>query len=460
MAAGINTQTEHDDRIVEATLPELFGGPTHTTLHNGKAVPVVQLNAAATTPPFRASVDAVLDFFRTYGALHRRSGPRARRTCEAIDRSIHVIREFVGCPKSHHTIFTQNTSAAINLFARLQRFRHDDIVITSETEHTSNYLPWKYNSGAQVVELPCLSDGAIDFADLKAKLGQFGKRVKLIAVSGASNLTGHVADLSRLAELAGTYGAQLFIDAAQLAPHRSIHMEESGVDALAFSAHKLYAPFGLGVLFVPGSLLTDAPADPGGGSVDMISDRGILWSSVEERHQTGTWNATGIVALAAACETIRETGWQAIRSHERQLTAYTASRLEKVPGLTVHVPLRLYTTEDRIGTFPFTLEGYHHALLAAVLEHEFGIEVRSGTICNHRLVRRWFNVSDEQQDVIEARIKRGDRLASYGIVRASLGVYNQHKDIDCLVEALTEISREGHDYQYREVPRNETFKPV
>ena len=455
----MNVSIKRDDTSTTRSLPQLFGGPSFTELRNGETVRVVQLNAAATTPPFQASVDALLDFLKTYGALHRGSGPRASCTCEIVDESIHLIREFVGCPESHHPIFTQNTSAAINLFARLQRFCDDDIVLTSENEHTSNYLPWKVNTDARLVEVRSRSGCGIDLDDLESKLGKFGTRVKLIAVSGASNLTGHVANARRLGELAQSFGVQLFIDAAQLAPHRPINMKESRIDALVFSAHKLYAPFGLGVLFVPCSLLMDDPVDPGGGSVDMISDRGMLWSPVDERHQTGTWNASGIVALAAACETIRQATWPLIQEHERQLTTYAANQLATVSGLTLHVPAESYTHDDRIGAFPFTLDGYHHALLAAVLEHEFGIEVRSGTICNHRLVRHWLNVPDDQQGEIEARIKRGDRLASYGIVRASLGVYNEQEDIDRLVAALTQLSHTGHGRRYRAVPKQGIFEP-
>jgi selenocysteine lyase/cysteine desulfurase len=251
----------------------------------------------------------------------------------------------------------------------------------------------------------------------------------------------------------------LFVDAAQLAPHRPIDLS-IGITALAFSAHKLYAPFGLGVLVLPKSLLDCVPSDPGGGSIDMISDHGIIWATPEFRHQTGTWNATGIVALGASCDVVRETGWRTILRHEEQLVEYMASALSNLPAVAMRVRQPKYRLDGRIGTFPFTLTGYHHALLSAVLEHEHGIEVRSGTICNHRLVRRWFEIDDSQQQSIEKQIAAGNRLASYGIVRASLGIHNTHKDADALATALHEISETGPRLHYRPVASEELYEPI
>jgi selenocysteine lyase/cysteine desulfurase len=126
----------------------------------------------------------------------------------------------------------------------------------------------------------------------------------------------------------------------------------------------------------------------------------------------------------------------------------------------MYVRPHLYAHERRIGTFPFNLPGIHHSLLAAILEYEHGIEVRSGTICNHRLVRRWFDISADDQATIEGKIRAGDRLASYGIVRVSLGIHNTKEDIDCLVEALSRIAVEGYRLRYRPLPSQETYEPI
>lgn len=444
-----------------AALPAVYGRGARTRLHDGREVPVVRLNNAATTPPFVSTVDTVSDFLSSYGALHRGAGPHARRTCELAEDAVDVIRRFIGAGPDTGLLFTTNTSAAVNLLARLLRLDERRVVITSEVEHTSNYLPWRYNTAATVRELRADDTGALDHTDVETLVaGVEPGRLGLLAVTGASNLTGYVPELPKLAEVAHAAGAPLFVDAAQLAPHRRIDMAAWGIDALALSAHKLYAPFGLGVLALPKTLLHSVPVDPGGGSVDMITDRDLVWAPALERHQAGTWNVTGIVACAASCRAIENAGWPAILAHERVVVDHMATGLAGVGGVRLFVPPERYRTEQRIGTFPFAVDGMHHAEVAAALEHEYGIEVRAGTICNHRLVRRWFGVSEEQQCAIDRSIESGDRLASYGIVRASVGVHNTIEDIDALVTALGELASGGPRLPYRPVPRHETFEPV
>ncbi|WP_051341422.1 aminotransferase class V-fold PLP-dependent enzyme [Pseudonocardia spinosispora] len=443
------------------TLPRVFGTDSRTTLADGRDVRVVQLNNAATTPPFERTLRETEQFLGAYGALHRGAGPRARATVEAVEQALGRIQRFIGQPADNGLLFCANTSAAINQLARLLPLSTEDVVLTSEIEHTSNNLPWRYNTQARVVDVRADDSGALDLEHLDELLAAHAGRVRLLAVTGASNLTGFCPDLRGLADRVHAAGALLFVDAAQLAPHRRIDMAESGVDALAFSAHKVYAPFGLGVLSVPRHVLDRAPADPGGGSIDMITDSGsVLWSPSAERHQTGTWNATGIVALGASCAELLDAGWDVVEGHERALVRYAAAELATVSGIRMTVPAERYLTDDRIGTFPFLVPGQHHAKVAAVLEHEHGIEVRAGTICNHRLVRRWLAVPDDEQARIEAEIEAGDRLASYGIVRASLACHSSVDDVDRLVEALRSITTEGPRLEYRAVPEHETYEPA
>ncbi|MFZ5365392.1 MAG: aminotransferase class V-fold PLP-dependent enzyme [Patescibacteria group bacterium] len=442
------------------TLPKVIGTNDSITLTTGKKTRVVLLNNAATTPPFEKTLKEVNHFLQTYGALHRGAGPHANITFLKVQDALSSIRKFLNLPESHALLFTQNTSAAINLFARMLRLKKSDVVITSSIEHTSNNLAWHYNTEAQVVEVHAFEDGSIDYGDLEKKAAKHGKNLKLITMTGASNQTGYIPDIQKLSKIAHKHKALLFIDAAQLAPHRKMDMKQDGVDALAFSAHKVYAPFGIGVLALPKSLLDTIPADPGGGSIDMISEKDILWAPPQERHQTGTWNVTGIVACASSCKVLMDASWKAVEKHERELVEYMAERLPKVPNITMYVPSEKYLTENRIGTFPFNISGIHHAQLASILEHEYGIETRAGTICNHRLVRRWHKISDAEQKKIEKQIANGNRLASYGIVRASFAIHNTKKDIDLLLSALTEIAKNGPKLKYKAVPHEEIFIPI
>ncbi len=438
-------------------LPKVVGTDDYIKLKNGKKARVILLNNAATTPPFDATLKAVNEFLQTYGALHRGAGPHANRTHQKVEEAINVLRKFLGVTDNHALLFVSNTSAAINLFIRLLRLKKDDVIITSIIEYTSNNLPWKYNTDATCHYVNAFDDGSLDYEDLEEKVVENAKQLKLIAITGASNLTGYIPDVERISKLAHKYNALLFIDAAQLAPHRPINMEKQGIDALAFSAHKVYAPFGLGILALPKHILETDPVDPGGGSIDMISETDIVLAPPIVRHQTGTWNVTGIVATAESCKTIMEVGWGKIIEHEQELVHYAAKQLQTMPDITLYVPAEKYLTEDRIGTFTFNLKGYHHALLSAILENEYGIETRAGTICNHKLVRRWSHIDDMEQKEIEQKIAGGDRLASYGIVRASLAIHNTKEDIDALVSALKSIITNKHVLKYKSVPSEEVY---
>ena len=404
---------------------------------------VVMLNNAATTPPFEKTLKKVNTYLKTYGALHRGAGPYANATYECASKAQDHIRKFVNAPETHGLVFTQNTSVAINTFIRLLDLKQEDVVLTSSIEHTSNNLPYVYNSKAKVQYIETFEDGSLDYNDLEHKVLSNKGRLKLIAITGASNLTGYIPDMKRIAEIAHENGAILFVDAAQLAPHRQIDIQKEKIDALAFSAHKVYAPFGLGVLVLPIKILSRDPVDPGGGSIDMISENNIVWASPKHRHQTGTWNVTGIVATGESCKILMDAGWKNIVKHESELIKYAVEKLKKVPNLITYIDLDKYEKQKRIGTFVFNLPGYHQSLLSSILDQEFNIETRAGTICNHKLVRRWFKVGDVEQTKIDKEIEGGNKLASYGIVRASLGIQNTEKDIDKLLKALIKIEKYG-----------------
>ena len=439
--------------------PIIVGENGFTRLIDGGERRITCFNNAATTPPFAETLSAVNKFLATYGALHRGAGPRARATVEAVEAAIATIREFIGATASHHLLFTDNTSSGLNLLARMLRLEERDVVIISDIEHTSNNLPWRYNTKAKIVEAPADDSGRLILGNLRALAQQHQGKLKVIAVTGASNLSGAVSPLSEIAAISAQAGALLVVDGAQLAPHRPISLSASGIDVLAFSAHKLYAPFGLGVLALPRQLLDQAPVNPAGGSIDMFSSRGAIWSPAEERHQSGTWNAVGIIALAESMRLLKRYGWGMIQEHEKNITQMLLQGLKGIKGCELYIHPRIFESENRIGTLPFNINGLHHSLLASALEHEFAIEVRAGTICNHRLVARWLGVSEQEQRRVEEEIKKGNRLATYGVVRASVGLQNTAADVEALVGALEQISSKGLKLHYNEGKSGESFEP-
>ena len=231
-------------------------------------------------------------------------------------------------------------------------------------------------------------------------------RIDLVAVTGASNVTAEVWPVAELAELAHDHGAQLFVDAAQLAPHRRIAMADAGIDFLALSGHKLYAPFGTRRADrQPAPAGDAAPLLHGGGAIELVTPDSVIWADAPERHEAGSPSVVGAVALAAACRALLDFGMDAVTSHERALSAHLWHGLAHVPGLR---RLTLWPDDaDRVGVATFTLAGYRHPLLAAILSAEHAIGVRHGCFCAHLLMTRLLGVPDAEVNRLAAELRAG-----------------------------------------------------
>ena len=247
----------------------------------------------------------------------------------------------------------------------------------------------------------------------------------LLVVSGASNVTGVVPPIHDLAERVHAAGGRIVVDAAQLAPHRPIdmrsHRDPGHLDFVALSAHKLYAPFGSGALIGSRAGFAGAPDHSGGGTVDAVTLAGVHWTGLPHREEAGTPNLLGAVAFAAAVSRLDELGWDRIVAHERTLLRQTLDGLAAIPGVRVHGPRDADAT---IGVVPFTVEGVDHGLVAAVLGYEHGIAVRSGCFCAHPYVAHLLGLDAAAAERWATRVGAGDRHDAPGMVRASLGFYN------------------------------------
>jgi selenocysteine lyase/cysteine desulfurase len=270
-------------------------------------------------------------------------------------------------------------------------------------------------------------------------------RVRLVAVTGGSNVTGHLPDIHGLAEKAHAAGAQILVDAAQLAPHRAIDMrpldDPRHLDYVALSAHKLYAPFGTGALI--GRRDTFAQGEPehrGGGTIDFVSTDSVTWAAGPDRDEAGSPNVVGAVALAAALRVLQDIGLAAIAAHEAELTAYALRRLARVRGLRIYGDARPEHAAGRLGVIPFNLVTRSHFLVAAVLSAEHAIGVRNGCFCAHPYLMHLLGITPTAARAIREQMALGDRRAMPGMVRASFGLFNTTDDVDRLVEALQRIA--------------------
>jgi cysteine desulfurase / selenocysteine lyase len=424
-------------------VPLLFGGTRR----------YVSLDNAASTPTFECILERVDEFLRFYANVHRGEGFRSRLSSWAYDEARKVVAEFVKAdPEKDAVIFTKNTTESLNKLSRLFRFRPDGVCLTSIMEHHSNELPWR--RVARVEHVAVHDDGSLDLEDYDRKLAQFAGRLDLVALTAASNVSGWVNPIGLLARKAHEAGARFVLDAAQLAAHRPLDMKPHGhpehVDFLAFSAHKMYAPYGVGALVGDREeLLKSGPESVGGGTVDIVTLEDAYFRDLPDREEAGTPDIVGVVALGAAIRLLQAVGWDAITEHENRLTRYALEKLRAVPGLRIYGSSDPADVERRLGVIAFNVEGHNHSLVAAILSHEAGIGVRGGCFCAHPYMLRLLAVSEVDAEKVRAEIIARDRSNIPGAVRASFGVYNDESDADALVVALQLVAGRGYRGRYR-----------
>ena len=412
-------------------------------LLDGSLTSYVNLDNAASTPPMQDVLKAVEAFMPYYSSVHRGTGFKSRLSTLAYDRAHQVIAEFVGAnPETQAVIFGKNTTEAINKLAYRLQLPPDAVVVTTQMEHHSDDLPWRPK--AKTIHVGVTPEGRLDEEDFDRTLKANKGKVALVAVTGASNVTGFVQPIHRLARKAHEAGAPILVDAAQLAPHRAIDMRPDGdpdhIDFLAISAHKMYAPFGTGALIGPKELFLRTPPEyQGGGTIDVVTLDDVVWAGLPDREEAGSPNVVGAVAMAAAVHTLMNIGMDRIAAHEEALIAYALEGLQDIPGVTVYGQKDPEKASEKVGVIPFNLEGRSHFLVASILGFEGGIGVRSGCFCAHPYVVRLLGLPSDQTAEWRRQIIAGDKREMPGMVRASFGCYNNTEDVDRLLEMLRRI---------------------
>jgi cysteine desulfurase/selenocysteine lyase len=452
-------------RTKQINYRELFVGlATPVPMLDGTLQKYINLDNSASTPAFNHVTGAVSQFLNYYSSVHRGTGFKSQLSTYVYEQSRHTVLRFLHAdPREHVCIFGKNTTEAINKLARRFHFTPTrDVVLVSFMEHHSNDLPWR--PVAKVVHVAITPEGRLDEEDFDRQLARYGERVALVSITGASNVTGFLNPIHRLAEKAHAVGAQAAIDCAQLAPHRSIDMrplsDPSHLDYVSISAHKMYAPFGTGALV--GRRDTFAQGDPdlrGGGEVEIVTPDRVEWSAPPDRDEAGSPNTVGAVALAAAIDQLEEIGMDQVADHEIELTEYALSRLAGVDGIQIYGETSPRKAAERLGVIPINLKGMSHYLVAGVLGYEFGIGVRNGCFCAHPYLLRLMDVPTDEVDLVRSDILNGDRRDVPGMVRISFGLYNTLEEVDACVEALERISAGKFNGTYHQDMESGQFLP-
>jgi selenocysteine lyase/cysteine desulfurase len=417
--------------------------PVHL-VGDGLAVPCVDgsqrryvnLDFAASTSAMTTVADAVTAFMPSYASVHRGAGFRSRQSTTAYEAARQRAQAFCGGERTGDVaVLCRNTTEALNQLAYRLRLDPGDVVLTTVVEHHANLLPWARVARRRYVE--CGVDGTFDVDDVIAGLDA-SPTPRILAVTGASNVTGWLPPLEAIVAAAHDRGVPVVLDAAQLAPHRPL---PATVDYVAFSGHKMYAPYGTGVLVGPRATFADGdPFLAGGGAVDLVDLDEVVWTEPPEREEAGSPNVVGAVALDAAMATIDDVGWDTIAAHESALARRLRVGLDAIDGVRLLGP---DLDTETLAIAAFVVDGVPHALVAARLSAEWGIGVRHGCFCAHPYITRLLDLSDHDIEAYRRRVLDGDHSALPGAVRASCGISSSAADVDALLAAVAQVSNDA-----------------
>lgn len=376
--------------------------------------PLIYFDNAATTQKPKSVIDALSHYYASDNAnIHRGIHALAERATTAFELTRTKIKEFINAPSSDQIILTAGTTGSINLVAQTfgrANFSKGDKILISNLEHHSNIVPWQMiaeEKGAVIEVIPVDERGVLD---LEAYRNLLDASVKLVAVNHVSNAIGTINPIAEMIQLAHVHGAKVMIDGAQSIAHLDIDVQALDIDFFAFSAHKLFGPTGVGVLYGKRELLESMPPYQGGGEmIKEVSFDGTTYNELPYKFEAGTPNIADVIAFSAAIDYVNALSKEALFTQELALLAYATEQLSTIPGLRI-----IGTAPEKIAVISFVMDGIHPQDLGVLLD-KFGIAIRTGHHCVQPLMKRF---------------------GLPGTCRASFAFYNTFEEIDLFVKAL------------------------
>lgn len=376
---------------------------------------LVYLDSAATTQKPYQVIRRIEDFYRWSNAnIHRGAYLLSEEATALYEDAKRRVSSFIGARSFREIVFTRNTTEAINLVAYSwgrKNIGPGDTIVISEMEHHSNIVPWQMLSkekGSRLVYIPINKEGMLDMKGLEKVLKE---GVKLVSITHVSNVLGTVNPVKEICRIAKSSGATVLVDAAQSVPHMKVNVSDMGCDFLAFSAHKMLGPTGIGVLYGRRELLEEMdPFITGGDMISSVSFFESKWNELPWKFEGGTPNISGAIGLSAAIEYLEKIGMEGIYFHEMEIVSYAWEKLREIDGIEIYGP----PPPERGGLIAFNINGIHPHDVATILDRE-GVAVRAGHHCAQPL---------------------HEKLGIPASVRASFYIYNKRDDVDILVEGL------------------------
>ena len=417
-------------------------------LPSGEYITPINFDNGATTPPLKSVVKIIEDNIKNYGPIARGVGFKGEYCTTIFNNARDTILKFFGvegCNK-YTVVYTKSDTEALNILANSLIKDKEDMILTTRMEHHANDLPFRRVGKVVYVDVDEL--GRINTDDIEKALIKAGGKIKVVTVTGASNVTGYINPIHEIAKLAHKYGAIIIVDGAQLVAHKKVNMkgncEEESIDFLTFSAHKAYAPFGSGAIVGKKEYLNvNNPLLTGGGCVAGVFDEDVILTSIPERFEAGTQNLFGVIAMEQALKDLQNIGFENIERHESYLKNYTINNMKKINNVILYGDTNY--THDRLGVISFNIKDMNYEEVALRMATESGISLRAGKFCAHPYVFRLLGVnnSDAYKDIVS-----GDYF--YGMIRASFGLYNTIKEVDVFLEKIENISSvAGYNRGYR-----------
>nr|WP_304622337.1 cysteine desulfurase [Pedobacter sp. ASV19] len=379
-----------------------------------KEKPLVYLDNAATSQKPRSVIDAISDYYTNYNAnIHRGIHTLAEEATMAYEATRHTVQEFIGAAFPEEIIFTRGTTEGINLVAYTWGRQHiipGDEILISAMEHHSNIVPWQIlceEKDAVLKIIPVNDHGELS---MDAYLELLNERTKLVSIVQVSNALGTVNPVKEMISAAHKTGARVLVDGAQSAVHLDIDVQDLDCDFFAFSAHKVYGPTGIGVLYGKKELLDSMPVFQGGGEmIKEVTFEKTTYNDLPYKYEAGTPNIADTIAFKTALDFVKEIGKASIREHENNLLDYATAQLQQIPGLRI-----IGEAREKVSLVSFVIKGIHPQDIGIILDN-MGIAVRTGHHCTQPLMKR-FGIS--------------------GTVRASFALYNTREEIDTLINGL------------------------
>ena len=378
---------------------------------------IVYLDNAATTQRPNSVIEAIANFYRNHNAnIHRGIHTLSMEATEMYEKARERVASFIGA-KPKEVVFTYGTTSSINFISKALVesgiLVEGDVILTTVLEHHSNLLPWqrlkRYGISIEYVDVN--EKGVLNEEDIVEKL----RGVKLLTITGLSNVTGQRIDLEKIVSEAKRKGVLIHIDGAQMVPHVPVDVSKLGIDFLSFSAHKMLGPTGIGALYINEKFLERLePFFVGGGMIARVTLENSTFADPPEKFEAGTPNIAGAVGFAAAVDYLENFGMENVEKSDYELTMYALEKLRKLDFVEIYGP----ADERQISIVSFNVKGVHPHDVATVLDEEFKVAIRTGHHCAQPLMRR---------------------LGVAGTCRASFYIYNTMEDVDRLVEGLKRV---------------------